>query len=372
MTLVLRFTCALDPLYGGVPHGIALISRETSKFGQRTMVISYGNSKGAIRRFSNELEKLKISGTGVITSKAIFSNPYGLGGFFSTFLSLSKLKKPELVVLHQIWTLSTLYGYFYSRLYRTRLAIMPHGSLSKYHQIRNGKLKKIVNHLIINRILKAADFIVVTSNLEKMELNFLLREKATVIPYGTDIQITDYIQKIPFRIIFVGRITKKKNLDQIIRALPKILEEFPSATFVVAGEGTSLEVALLKKLAVELNVENSITFLGWLDRKELLTQLTRAQVLLLPSEYENFGHAVLESLACATPVVISNKVALSEIVSKYNSGIVIQNNNSVEISNAVRAILLQPSEFSRAAKLASRSEFSWESISEIWRSLGEI
>lgn len=369
MPAIIRFTCALDPIYGGVPRGVSMISKETSNRGLSTSIVSCGNSRSALRRSKSERALLNSLRIKVLTSRALFSNPYGIGGFIGLALRISKLEKPKLIVLHQIWSFSTLLGFLYSRLCHVKLAIMPHGSLSHYHQLRSKHIKKVATHLFIEKALMSANHIVVTSGLEKSELESKLAKKAIIIPYGSDITIPKSVNKIDGRIIFAGRITNKKNLNQVIYALPLIREEFPNIELIVAGDGHPSEVDDIKRLVKKLGLEAQVQFLGWLDRDELILNLTLSQVFVLPSEYENFGHAVMESLVCGTPVVVSNKVALCEIVSKYKAGVVIQKNTPSEISDAVRSTLRNPIENSNLAKIASKYEFSWDVIADSWRSL---
>ena len=153
MTRILRFTCALDPLYGGVPQGVSLISRETSVFGISNVIVSLGNSKSARLRNANNIEGLRSSGVNVIETHSFFSNPYGLGNILPQVSAFLKMEKPNLVVIHQIWTFATLFGYIYSRLYSIELAVMPHGSLSKYHESKSSFIKFIARKIFISKVL---------------------------------------------------------------------------------------------------------------------------------------------------------------------------------------------------------------------------
>lgn len=368
---ILRFTCALDPLYGGVPHGVTMISQETGKRGITSAIVSIGISRTALARGKEALRDLSTMQIVVYTSRAFFSNPYGLGGFFRLAIALLNIEKPKLVVIHQVWTFATLLGYLYSRFFGVQFVIMPHGSLSIYHQSKSRVLKKFAGRILIDNVLRFADKIVVTSDLEKEELDSNLAKKAVVIPYGTSILKTSNISKIGQRIIYAGRITKKKNLDRVIMALPSIKSEFPNAKLIIAGHGDSQDLAELRKLIIDLGVEKDVEFLGWLSREDLVANLAMSEVFVLPSEYENFGHAVMESLSCGTPVVISSKVALAQIALKYKAGVILDENEFTKIAQGVKTILRHPKEFASSAVIAANEEFSWDLIAEKWRMLIE-
>jgi glycosyltransferase involved in cell wall biosynthesis len=369
MTDILRFVCALDPRYGGVPQGISLISKETKRYGISTAIVSCGNSARSKLKSNSDLDQLRSAGIDVFTSGAFFTNPYGLGGFIRVVTHLLMIEKPKLVVTHQVWTLSTIYGYVYSKVFSVSLVVMPHGSLSSYHQAKSKLVKKLASVLIIDRILRHATHIVVTSTLEMEELDDNLRPKAFVVPYGTDIELPNKEAVQDDKIIFAGRITRKKNLDQVIKSIPAIIGKFPNAQLLIAGDGPSSDISILKDLVFDLGLGESVLFMGWLARRDLLSTMSECSVFVLPSEYENFGHAVMESLASGIPVVVSNKVALANIVSKYAAGVVIESNTPNEISWAISRILENQQEFSANALNAAKNEFSWGAIAKSWRSI---
>jgi glycosyltransferase involved in cell wall biosynthesis len=371
MSEIFRFTCALDPYYGGVPQGISLISKETFHYGLSTTVISCGNSKKVRSRNRKLIGDLRDNNVGVFYSKALFTNPYGLGGIFKVSLRLIRIKKPDLVVIHQIWSVSTLLGYVYSRLFSIKFVVMPHGSLSRYHMIKNKNLKKIVYILFVRKVLIDASSIIVTSGFELDELEDHLKYKARVIPYAVSQEEVDLISRVANQILFAGRVTKKKNLDKIIQALPIIKEWNKDARLVIAGDGPVSDVNEIKKLIAELGLEAEVKFLGWLGRYDLKVAMSQSQVFVLPSEYENFAHSVMESLSCGTPPVVSERVALAEMVSKYSAGVVIGEISPTEIANGVIFSLVNFEQLSENATRAAREEFSWDKVALSWRNLLE-
>ena len=90
---------------------------------------------------------------------------------------------------------------------------------------------------------------------------------------------------------------------------------------VVGGDvNGGQEVDRLKKIAKALNVEDVFDFVGRVDQQELPLYYNAADVCVVPSYYESFGLAALESMACGTPVVAARVGGLSTIVQHGRTG----------------------------------------------------
>ncbi len=108
-------------------------------------------------------------------------------------------------------------------------------------------------------------------------------------------------------LLFLGRIHEKKGCEELIRAFAEIENSSLHLVFVgpCANDGY---LRRLKRLMNELDRERSITFCGMLTGNLKWGAFAAAEAFILPSHQENFGIAVVEALACGTPVLISNKI----------------------------------------------------------------
>ncbi len=106
----------------------------------------------------------------------------------------------------------------------------------------------------------------------------------------------------------------KRTLD-CIRILERVRRELP-AHLLMAGDGPDRGPAEL--LALELGIEQHVTFLGKQDHIERL--LPETHVLLLPSELESFGLAALEAMACGVPPVATLTGGVGELVTSGVDG----------------------------------------------------
>ncbi len=90
---------------------------------------------------------------------------------------------------------------------------------------------------------------------------------------------------------------------------------------VVGGaDSGGQEVGRLQDLARDLEVDDVIDFVGRVDQEDLPLYYSAADVCVLPSYYESFGLAALESMACGTPVVATRVGGLSTVVHHGHTG----------------------------------------------------
>ncbi len=108
----------------------------------------------------------------------------------------------------------------------------------------------------------------------------------------------------PWRVLYVGSITEVKDVLTLLRAIARVKETCPQVRLRVAGRATSADYERrVRALVRERGMEEQVTFLGLLDRGQLLDEYARAALVALPSLYENAPMAIIEAMAAAKPVV---------------------------------------------------------------------
>jgi len=139
--------------------------------------------------------------------------------------------------------------------------------------------------------------------------------KHTVISNGVDMSVFKKVDAKKFRdkhdisptapvILFVGRLHPEKSVDTLIRAFPKILKEQPNARLLIVGDGHQAEE--LRQLSKNLNVGETVMFLGKISGEDLVSAYNACDIFILPSLAELEGMVVLEAMACGKPIVIAD------------------------------------------------------------------
>ena len=113
-------------------------------------------------------------------------------------------------------------------------------------------------------------------------------------------------------VLFAGRLTSQKGPDYFVEAAATVLAARPDILFVLAGDG-DMKPRLMRRVA-ELGLGDRILFTGFLPPEKLSRLYPKADVFVLPSVSEPFGMTVLESLQSGTPVIISRRAGVGEIV----------------------------------------------------------
>lgn len=118
-----------------------------------------------------------------------------------------------------------------------------------------------------------------------------------------------------FRVLFVGRVHREKNLGVVIEQLPSL----PGIELLVAGDGAQRDE--LAARATALGVAGRVRWLGW-QQKEALPALYRsADALVNPSLYEGSPNVVLEAMASGLPTVASDTPGNRSVVRENENGL---------------------------------------------------
>ena len=152
-------------------------------------------------------------------------------------------------------------------------------------------------------------------------------------------------------LLSVGALIPRKGHDLAIRALA----ELPSVTLMIAGKGPEHDA--LEALARELGVADRVRLLGPQPHEALPALAAAADVGVLVSASEGLANAWVESLACGTPLVLSDIGGARELVDRPEAGRIVAREPAA-IAAAVRKLLASPPD-SQAVR-ATAERFTWD------------
>lgn len=168
--------------------------------------------------------------------------------------------------------------------------------------------------------------------------------KLKVLPLSNGIDLKRFsppssIPKGRPKMLFVGRVDREKEIDVIIRAMPKILQEV-ELEFVLGGKGK--ERKNLEKLAVELGVEKNVKFAGFISDGDLPDFYKRGSLFVIAGQAELQSIATMEAMATGLPVVVADAMALPELCRDGENGFLFAPRDSDAFASAVIKIFTVP------------------------------
>lgn len=127
----------------------------------------------------------------------------------------------------------------------------------------------------------------------------------------------------------------EKRVDNLIKAFSLLNKKYNNIRLKIGGDGVCRNE--LEELAIELNADNKVEFLGALTRDEVFTQINQADAFVLSSEYETFGVVLIEALALGKPVVATRCGGPESIVTD-ESGVLVEKNSVSALCNGMEMI----------------------------------
>jgi glycosyltransferase involved in cell wall biosynthesis len=284
----------------------------------------------------------------------------------------------DLAHIHALFSPVTTLAATIARRHNLPYIIRPCGMLDPADLQKKKQLKQIYGTLLERPNLAGAAAIHFTSKQEaKISERFGLGTMGKmpvpqdlVIPLGVT---TGFLtQRLPQSevpiVLFMSRIEPKKGLDLLIPALESILAAGIEFHFILAGSNPQ---DADYETQIKLQIQNSslakyTTITGFVSGDLKLELLTKADLFVLPSYYENFGIAVAEAMAAGKPVVISDRIHISEDIQQAEAGWV----GPLEISaiaSLIKSALLDPQERQRRglnAQKYAKKHYNWEAIAQ--------
>lgn len=164
-------------------------------------------------------------------------------------------------------------------------------------------------------------------------------------------------------LLYFGRLEWEKGVQDLIAGLRAIREQHPGTRVVVAGRGRMADRLLAA--ARKARVRRAVRFAGHLPDDQLAAVLAAADAVVLPSRYEPFGIAALETAAAGTPLVASTAGGLAEVVVDGRTGLAFAPGDVAGLVAAVCAVLADPRAARRRASAAMArlaTDFDWDTV----------
>ena len=260
--------------------------------------------------------------------------------------------------------------------------ITPHGMLSPWNLSRSSFGKRLYLFLRLRRNLDRAAAIHYTCDVERdlvaplaikapplvERLGLDLSEFAELPIQGTFRNKWPQLAQKPF-VLFLGRIDYKKGLDILIPAFAAA--QLGDTPLVIAGPDRDGYEPAVRALVAQHQLQDRVIFTGMLRGRDRLAAYVDATLFTLTSHQENFGITVIEAMACACPVLISDQVNIHSEVTKSGGGEVIPlsiDTTSRALGKWIESPSLRKSTGERGRAFAINS-YDWNVIAMSWKQI---
>ena len=272
--------------------------------------------------------------------------------------NISSIFRTDVLVIGHI-NLS-LFGVIFKLFYpKKRMIVICHG-IEVFHLLKGVKKK----------LLQLADNILAVSAYTKnklIDVHNLSASKIDVFPNTLDpffklpisFKKPDHLllrygltqhQKIILTIARIKYNEGYKGYDQVVRCLPKLIQNEPDIKYLIVGRYDQNEKDRILHIAKELNVEKHILFTGFVATEELSNHYLLADLFVMPSKAEGFGIVFIEAMACGLPVIAGNKDGSTEALQFGELGRLVDPDNLEELYTKINyelSIVHDPKEIQR-------------------------
>lgn len=293
-------------------------------------------------------ENLKKNGIKIFSTKSLNKNILKI---VKTIEEYCKDEKIDIIIVHHGgMTCNIVYLLLKKKLKNIKFVRYLHGCFDKYSFGNNGNfIKRFCVKKIMERALNNSDLIIYISEAVKRSFETALNLKNTnniVIYNGIPNEFLNIPLKKPTnketKITYVGRLAKLKGVDLLIDAFYDLCTKGINAKLNIVGDGEEEEN--LEEKVKELQLENFVIFNG--RKKDVIPILDETDIFVYPSICEEgFGISVIEAMSRGCIPITFKKGGIPEIINNKENGILVENINSQELSNAIKNVInMKPNE----------------------------
>jgi len=291
---------------------------------------------------------------------------------FQTFFTIvNVIERNSIDAIHVLTGANTLIGLFsliYGKIKKIRTGIFLYGK-----EILISKSSPL-QRIILRLALLLADKIGVNSKATSKLLPKGAENKVHILYPGVDVQtikqfrIPRVASKSGRKVLFVGRLIKRKGVDDLLHAFKLVIEKIPDAELVIVGDGP--EKTMLLNMAKALGVHDRVRFTGTLTGKKLYSKYQGCDVFVMPSkriddDVEGFGMVFLEAGLFKKPSVGTWSGGIPEAVIHEETGILVPEEDINALAKVLTLLLINRDLSEKLGKNAYRrvmKEFTWEKV----------
>jgi glycosyltransferase involved in cell wall biosynthesis len=292
----------------------------------------------------------------------------GLFPIFSLLPLLNEIQKDDVDIVVDLMTPHPTLAVILCKIYGVRIATVIHGFFDSSIFETYNPIISIIQLLVQNflRIFRYDLLITPTEHIKENIIEYGVRsENIEVIPNG--VEMDEYQHDIHTAnrkdIVVIGRLTKTKGHDTIIKSLSKLKQSrnrVPNLHIIGGGPYKSQ----LHQQAIESGVSNEVIIHGYVEEDRKLELMQSALLFVYASKYESFGIVLLEAMAAGLPIIAVDNPAYHDFFENGKNGYLVSDSPTV-IADKIGEFLDNPDlvqTISNNNRKKVTRDFSWAQI----------
>jgi glycogen synthase len=270
---------------------------------------------------------------------------------------LKRAFAPDLIHIHGFGPTCSLFHLETTKAYPTSLLVT----------LANDERPEFaVKRELMVRLLRSANWVNGVSTETLRQARQMVPEitpRSSVIYYGLDVPPllpTPLLFAAP-RLLCLGRLVPQKGLDLALSALASLIDRFPGAQMVIAGDGP--EQSKLKQQITELGLTGRVERVGWVAPDQVPALINTATMVVMPSRWEGLPLVALQASVMARPIVATRVGGLPEVVVHQKTGLVVEPEDCAGLAEAVAFLLEHPEvavQMGQAGRRRVQEVFGWQ------------
>jgi len=233
-----------------------------------------------------------------------------------------------------------------------------------------GTVGRLMEEFYLGYVYKEIPYLTISNSTKKELIKEGVDEKnITVLPMGVTAPkaLGKKKKENPPSLIFVGRLSKSKGIEDAILALKEVSKIYKNIKLWIVGGGDKDYVDYLKKMVKRLRMEDMVIFFGFVSENKKFELMGKAYILIAPSMKEGWGLTVPEAGKVGTPAIGYNVEGLRDVILNGRTGILTSKNNYTELAKEIIKMLENNSKYKSYAKAANimSLSYNWENTAKV-------
>lgn len=289
---IIHYIPSIDRIAGGTSTYMQVLGKELGKLAEVHIITHISENP------------LKIDNCNIHNVSSY--NPFN-GRFKNEVSKLIDMIKPDLIHVNCCWLPACALVQQMAQRRSIKVVLTPHGMLEPWIIKRHYWTRKLPALLLYQKsAIKNADCLQATAESEKQNLLKLgYNSNIKIVKLGIDAESITMKKswKKNKQILFLSRVHIKKGINYLIEAGDILRESLQGYKILVAGEGDADYIATLKQEIADKGLQEIIQLTGGVYGNKKWELFQTSDFFVLPTNSENFGLAIAESLASGTPVI---------------------------------------------------------------------